>query len=80
MVPNPPLDAPINPPTLPSNAARSLSPFTLCDSQSMVFLSSGVIEVLYSGLAISRPFAAIIRPRNSSIAGGTPFSSCQSAL
>ena len=80
MVPNAPFEAPISPPTLPSNGARSLSPLTLCDSQSMVFLSSGVIDVLYSGLAISRPFAAIISLRNSSIAVGTPCSSCQSAL
>ena len=46
----------------------------------MVFFSSGVIDVLYSGLAIMMPLASIISFRSARIVSGTPLSVCQSAL
>ena len=41
--------------TLPSYAASAFSPSPARDTQSMVFLSNGVIELLYSGEAINSP-------------------------
>ena len=61
MVPNAPADAPNRPTVLFSNGMRpppAPNPSaTDCDNQSMVFFNSGVIDALYSGLAINSPRA-----------------------
>ena len=46
--------------TLPLKATRGSSPGTGRDTQSMAFLRTAVIELLYSGEAISRPSWPII--------------------
>jgi len=77
IVPNPPDDAPMIATGLPPNA-RSAS-FAGLDSQSMAFLNTPGIELLYSGVTSRSPSARAIASRNPVTAAGGPGSASTSA-
>jgi hypothetical protein len=65
MPPSRPGDALIRPATLPRNAgAGPWSAGWLREAQSIVFLSSGASELLYSGEAIRKPSCSAMSWRN----------------
>ena len=76
IVPKPPGDAPINATGLPPNT-RGMS-VAGRDSQSIAFLNTPGIELLYSGVTSSRPSAAAIASFNSATAGGMPADASRS--
>ena len=70
MVPNPPGDAPISATGRPPNTRRmSLAGR---DSQSIAFLKTPGIELLYSGVTRSRPSAAAIASFSATTGAGMP--------
>src|SRR6185369_16937474 len=70
IVPNPPGDAPTSATRLPAKTRAASAGGR--DSQSIAFLKTPGTELLYSGVASSRPSAAAIASFSSATARGTP--------